>query len=95
MTDFKFEENIIRSAENDPARNAGAIAEGTGRGLEAPVFGMPSRFSDAYTDERLGSLLNKYSEDDLKRQSDRLVSLYDEPEEPDYSDIDFGDEETA
>ncbi len=95
MTDFKFEENIIQSAENDPARDAGAIAEGTERGLEAPVFGMPSRFSAAYTDERLGSLLNKYSEDDLKRQSDRLVSLYDEPEEPDYSDIDFGDEESA
>ncbi len=95
MTDFKFEENIIQSAENDPARDAGAIAEGTERGLEAPVFGMPSRFSAAYTDERLGSLLNKYSEDDLKRQSDRLVSLYDEPEEPDYTDIDFGDEESA
>lgn len=95
MTDFKFEENIIQSAENDPAHDAGAIAEGTERGLEAPVFGMPSRFSAAYTDERLGSLLNKYSEDDLKRQSDRLVSLYDEPEEPDYSDIDFGDEESA
>ena len=49
------------------------------------------RTSEAYDSESLRHLLSKYSEDELKRQSDRLSSLYDEPEEPDYSEIDFGE----
>ena len=92
MTDQFFEEKNTGIAGS--AEEATAIpAEHTERSDTAPLFVMQAKMSDAYSDDSLSHLLSKYSEDDLKRQSDRLSVLYDEPEEPDYTPIDFGDEE--
>ncbi|MCR5009886.1 MAG: hypothetical protein K6A91_02985 [Clostridia bacterium] len=92
MTDQFFEEKNTGIA--GAAEEANAIpAEQTERSETAPLFVMRAKMSDAYSDDSLRHLLSKYSEDDLRRQSDRLSTLYDEPEEPDYTPIDFGDAE--
>lgn len=62
------------------------------RAADAALFSARPKMTDAYDSEGLSHLLSKYSEDDLKRQSDRLAALYDEPEEADFSEIDFGEE---
>ncbi|MBQ1712213.1 MAG: hypothetical protein II024_03175, partial [Firmicutes bacterium] len=92
MTDQFFEEKNTGIAGAADKANA-VTAEQTERSGTAPLFVMQAKMSDAYSDDSLSHLLSKYSEDDLKRQSDRLSVLYDEPEEPDYTPIDFGDEE--
>ena len=90
MTDLNTEEKLIQSAKDPAAQTAGHTASDPGRSAAAPVFGMHSKTSDAYDSESLSRLLSHFSEADLERQSDRLASLYDEPEEPDYSEISFG-----
>ena len=94
MTDKYLEEQNTDTAEHLPA-NGGGSAQQPERSDGAPLFVMRAKMSDAYTDDSLKQVLNKYSEDDLKRQSERLFSLYDEPETPDYTPIDFGAEESS
>ena len=91
MTDRITDEKLILTEETAAAQTAGRIPDESARGHEAPVFGVRSKMSDAYDSESLSRLLSHFSEADLERQSDRLASLYDEPEEPDFCEIDYED----
>ena len=105
MSDHFFKDNSI-DPEEDRTESSNIIADrlpndndapakNPDRSTDAPLFAMQAKVSDAFNDDSLTHLLNKYSADDLKRQSDRLSALYDEPEAADYSPIVFDDQEPA